>query len=295
MFKRKFHRFCVFSLLALLLLSLTGRFLTIGDSFAVFRISFLWTLAFLLVLPNTLKWRWAGFFAALVLLGIHHRHGIKPFAKIKPTYSVYQKNLFFRIKDVSPVADDIKSIKGLDFVTLQEITDKKSGLMEALKSEFPYQYICPFAAVGGTAILSRWPVIKNSHKCYDSGGMTVVRIDKGFGPVTVISTHLHWPFPFSQREQIDRLLPHLTKLDKPVIIGGDFNMVPWSYTVRGFERASDTRRLPGTLNTLHKGIFGTPIDHVLGPRNCAGTTERRPKFGSDHHGIYARIACDQKP
>lgn len=297
MFKTRFHRLCILALIMLVGLSLTGRFLAIGDSFAVFRPHLLIALAFLICLPSTLRWRWTGLLATLVVLTVHARHGFTGPSHDDTTYSIYQKNLFFKIKDVGPVAKDIKSIKGLDFVTLQEITDSKRGLMAVLKPEFPYQHICPFASVGGTAILSRWPIIKDSRQCFD-GGMTLIRVDKGIGPVWVVSTHLNWPYPHSQREQLDRLLPELRKLDKPVIIGGDFNMVPWSYTVRSMRRASDTKRLPGALITFHMahwGILGLPIDHILGPNHCQGTTERRPKLGSDHHGVYGQISCPVKP
>ena len=298
MSKTRFHRLCVFGLLGLLLLSLTGRFLAIGDSFAVFRPHMLAALAFMLVLPSSLRWRWTGLIAALLILALHLRLGYSVLSQIDPNYSVYQKNLFFRIKDVGPVAQDIRSFENLDFVTLQEITNSKHGLMAELKPEFPYQHICPFASVGGTAVLSRWPIIEGSRKCFDGGGMTVIQTDKGHGPIWVVSTHLNWPYPHSQREQLDRLLPQLNKLDGPVIIGGDFNMVPWSYTVRSIQDTTRTRRLRGTLTTFHIahiGLLGMPIDHVLGPRYCIGESSLRPKLGSDHHGVFAHIYCPEKP
>jgi len=298
MFTTRFHRLCVYGLLGLLLLSLTGRFLAIGDSFAVFRPHMLIALVFLLVIPSTLRWRWTGSFLALLILALHLRLGFSVFSEINPNYSVYQKNLSFRIQDVGPIADDIRGFENLDFVTLQEITDSKRGLMAELKPEFPNQHICPFTAIGGTAVLSRSPIIKGSRKCFDGGGMTVVQVDKGHGPIWVVSTHLNWPFPYSQKEQLDRLLPQLSKLEGPVIIGGDFNMVPWSYSVRSIQETTRTRRLRGTLTTFHIahiGLLGMPIDHVLGPKYCIGETRRRPKLGSDHHGVFAHIYCLEKP
>ncbi len=252
-------------------------------------------LGILLLFPSQIRWRKMSLFLVLSVLAVHYRHGLPIPRNMGATYALYQKNLFFRIKDIGPVAEDIRSFRRLDFVTLQEITDAKRGLMAELKADFPYQHICPFSSVGGTAILSRLPIVEGSQKCFDGGGMSIAQINDLPEPVWVVSTHLNWPFPYSQRRQIDRLLPRLAELDGKVIIGGDFNNVPWSYTVRSFERASQTRRLPGTLSTFHVRIFGTPIDHVLGPQRCTGKTKRRPKLGSDHHGVYAQIACDQKP
>jgi len=297
MFRRHLHRFCVISLVALILLSLTGRFLAIGDSFAVFRPHMLTTLAFLLILPSAMKWRWSGLLTVLICLAFHLIYGLPYPRNIRGSYQVYQKNLFFRIQDVGPIAKDIRSLPGLDFVTLQEITDAKRGLMAELKPEFPYQHICPFKSIGGTAVLSKRPIIQGSQKCFEGGGMTVVQIDDSPEPVWVVSAHLNWPFPYSQRQQVQRLLPKLAELQGPVIIGGDFNNVPWSYAVQSVSEASETWRLPGTLTTFHIGhigLLGVPIDHVLGPRDCAGKTELRPKLGSDHHGVLARIACRQK-
>ena len=228
MSKTRFHRLCVIGLIGLLLLSLAGPFLAIGDSFAVFRPHMLLTLAGLLVLPNTIRGRWLWLVAVILILGFHLRHGFSYPRYIDSSFKIYQKNLFFRIKDVGPIATDIRSIEGLDFVTLQEITDSKRGLMAVLKKDFPHQHICPFASIGGTAVLSRWPIKYGSRKCFDRGGMTAIQVDTAHGPpIWVISAHLNWPFPHSQRDQVNRLLPELRQLDGPVIIGGDFNMVPW--------------------------------------------------------------------
>ena len=290
----RLHYLFIIGLLGLIILSVSGRFLALGDSLAVFRPHMLIVLAVFVLALRSKRWKWMALIAIGLVLAFHFRHGFASALKTETSYAVYQKNLYFRIQDVGPVAEDIRKLKNLDFVTLQEITDAKQGLMAELKSEFPYQHICPFASVGGTAVLSRWPINQGSQKCFDGGGMSVIQVDKGLGPIWVISTHLNWPYPYSQRQQVQRLLPQLQSLDGPVIIGGDFNMVPWSYTVRSFEKTASTKRLAGTLTTFHMGHFsllGLPIDHVLGPEICDGQTQRRPKLGSDHHGVYAQIAC----
>lgn len=293
MINLKLYYFGLFALLGLLLLSFTGRFFAIGDSFAVFRPLILMALVLWLILPPKIKWQWPGLLAVLLVLAATYRHGLAPITAVNPTYSVYQKNLFFRIKDVGPVAADIRSFKELDFVTLQEITNPQTGLMAELKVDFPYQHICPFSGVGGTAVLSRWPIIKSTRKCF-GGGMTAAQADTPNGKIWVVSTHLNWPYPHSQAAQVEHLLPELTKLDGPIIIGGDFNMVPWSYTLRAFQAHSYTKRLPGTLTTfrLAKIHLGLPIDHILAPKSCTGKTRRREKLGSDHFGVYGLIACD---
>lgn len=207
-------------------------------------------------------------------------------------YHLYQKNLSFRLADPSPLIADIRG-HAPDFVTLQEVTDRTGAVMAGLTDVLPSQHVCTFAAVGGVAVLSRWPTIAGSERCVDGDGLAAMQVTTPDGPVWVVSIHLHWPFPYRQSEQVPRLLPALTTMAGPVLVGGDFNMVPWSHTLARVARATETERAGPILYTLPLagGWVALPIDHVLVPRGKGRTGARRlPLLGSDHHGVLAGFA-----
>ena len=207
-------------------------------------------------------------------------------------YHVYQKNLSFRLADPAPLIADIAAFAP-DFVTLQEVTARTRAVMTGLGEALPSQHLCPFATVGGVAVLSRWPMIAGTAHCAEDDGLAAMQVTTPDGPVWIVSMHLHWPFPYRQSEQLGRLLPALAALTGPIVIGGDFNMVPWSHTLRAIARITASERAGSVTYTLPMlgGWITLPIDHVLVPRGQAATHARRLELlGSDHHGVLAGFA-----
>lgn len=119
-----------------------------------------------------------------------------------------------------------------------------------------------------------------------------MQVETPDGPVWVVSLHLHWPYPMGQAAQVRALLPELAALKGPVVLGGDFNMVPWSHSIRAIAAATNTRRIGAVQYTLPlKGLYTLPIDHLLVPQTPqAASTEKRPLLGSDHYGVLARFS-----
>jgi endonuclease/exonuclease/phosphatase (EEP) superfamily protein YafD len=111
------------------------------------------------------------------------------------------------------------------------------------------------------------------------------------GPVWAVSIHLKWPFPYEQSEQSRVIAHHLQSLDGPVLIGGDFNMVPWGASVRLIGDAAGNVNFGTAENTHILGGRALPlsIDNLLFPKGTKGTVEPRPYMGSDHLGKLARF------
>lgn len=267
----------------------------LGDSLAVFRP---WLAAVALVLGGLLgarARRRAGVivFAAGLVAGVPVLWSSLPVeAGSGAVYHVYQKNLSFRLADPAPLIAEIAS-HAPDFVTLQEVTDQTRAVMAGLADELPSQHMCPFAAVGGVAVLSRWPMIAGTARCAEGDGLAAMQVTTPDGPLWIVSMHLHWPFPYRQSEQLARLIPMLEALDGPIVVGGDFNMVPWSHTLRQVARATRSERAGSVTYSLPmaRGWLTLPIDHVLVPQGRGAThAGRRPLLGSDHHGVLASFA-----
>jgi endonuclease/exonuclease/phosphatase (EEP) superfamily protein YafD len=94
---------------------------------------------------------------------------------------------------------------------------------------------------------------------------------------------------------VDQILPLLARMDGPILIGGDFNMVRWSNVLREFEHSSGSAMAPQGLNTFfmsYRGYRGPgfEIDHILLPARGPVTVERLGFLGSDHRGLLARFS-----
>ncbi len=264
----------------------------LADSLAVFRLP----LGGLTMLSGIVIWRlWSGKAGLMVLaLGAAAAGAIlmsmMPLQQGAVQYSHYQKNLSYRLRDSGPLIADIQKYAP-DFVTLQEVTARNNIVLQGLAESHPTRHYCKFARVGGVAVAAHWPLVEGSKICVEQDGLAAMQVTTPDGPVWLVSIHLHWPYPYGQAAQVQRLLPVLAGLKGPVFLGGDFNMVPWSKTMTVIEQATSSRRIGQTNGTFRlKQVFNMPIDHVLAPPQFTGTVESLGLLGSDHQGVLARMA-----
>lgn len=207
-------------------------------------------------------------------------------------FRLYQKNLLAHAWPRRPLADEIVA-SGAEIVTLQELSAHNREFMGALFAAYPTQVSCPFAAVGDVAVLSLWPMVPGTARCGDLDGLALVRLVAPDGQeVWAASLHLLWPWPFGQAGQIERVLPRIMELDGPVILAGDFNMVPWGASVRRIAKAARAERTGPYRTTfaVFAPLAPLAIDHVLLPHGSTGMAETRPGHGSDHLGVLVRFA-----
>ncbi|MBF9045418.1 hypothetical protein HKCCE4037_18935 [Rhodobacterales bacterium HKCCE4037] len=275
-------------------LALAGSYLgalhPVGDSLAVFRI---WIsgllIPFALALAMAGSKRWGLVLTAFAAVSLYSSMPrplvVRHESEFTHQQLIYQKNLLFSLPDPSRILADIAQVSP-HYITLQEVsTRNRIAVYDALPDDYARHY-CAFGSVGGVAVLARYEVIEGSRFCIEGRGLVGFQVESPSGPLWVVSVHLHWPYPHRQREQIDELLPVISALDGPVLIGGDFNMVPWSWALRAVERASGSTvaaPLAGTIQ-LFDGLVAPPIDHVLLPTD-GGALEVRPRNGSDHRSV----------
>lgn len=272
-----------------------------GDSLAVFRLWIAAAVALagagLLVMPGR---GWGVYCLALAAVA-----GATPAAALfRPVpgpalagdgqpYAIYQRNLNFAARDTDAILAEIGTTAP-DFVTLQEVSAANRA---AIYDNLPDSYdraICPFAAVGEVAIASRHRFRPGSVVCVERLGLVAAQAETPDGPVWLVSVHLHWPWPYDQARQTAQILPLIARMEGPVLIGGDFNMVRWSDTMRGFERASGSRIVPQGRPTYRftygrRAGPGLEIDLVLLPGGETSGAERLDYLGSDHRGVMARF------
>ena len=278
--------FFVASLLGVIF-SYLGAVHPAGDSFAVIRLPLAGCAVFCaLFLGQRTRRLIAGLTALVVIVpwGLG-----KTDAADGGAYSLYQKNLWMGNADITDVAHDILR-SNADFVTLQEVSDRNEAIFPILSADYPYQHFCDFSERSGVAVLSKHPFVDGTQSCSRGHGLASVRVQRAGGQIWLHSVHLSWPWPYGQHRQLERLLPTLSEMEGDHILGGDFNIVPWSHTMRAIARVTGTDPLGPTQPTLWlRGWIPLSIDHVLVPNGGSGLLKSRPRFGSDHQGVLARF------
>lgn len=271
-------------IVAALGLSFLGALHGVGDSLAVFRVGLcIALLALTLGLRSHRKARLCVVAVALSGMATMLWHKL-PLGTPGPI-SIYQKNVFHSNTDLPGLAQDILSTTP-DFVTLQEVSIANEALLDMLSEVYPHQLLCRYTDRSGVAVLSRLAPVETGH-CERRYGMARLLVDLPEGRHYVVALHLSWPFPGQQPNQVRRLLNDLEAFDHPVLIGGDFNMVPWSSALSRIARASGTQHAGPARTTFLIGSVPISIDHVFAPGG--GHAEARPLLGGDHFGLLARV------
>lgn len=263
-----------------------GRFHPLGDSLSIFRVPASLVCLYFSLRLFRVSWLFPTVsLACIVILSVYAlgRYDFAGGGLFRTT--IYQKNLSFRLADTTAFIEDVQMLEP-SFITLQEVTEQNWTNLLPLREEYQTALLCPFAAVGGVAVLSRHASVEGTETCHNDLGAATVQVETPNGPVWVTSLHARWPFPFDQAKQMDRLVPELNDLKGRGLIGGDFNMVPWGWTVRRFQ----ANRVSATQTTFKmEWLIPISIDHVLGKYAASELTDRRPLLGSDHYGLFVTV------
>jgi len=274
--------------------SFAGALFPVGDSLAVFRVPIAMAVVVLAGILSLLGRRWAG----LIFLSVAAA-AVVPVAMMTLTPSttpvggvtLYQKNLFHRMSKPDLVTGDIRLVDP-DVLTLEEVSRRSKTVLEDVKDRLPSQIQCISKRVGNVAIAARWPIVPGTAQCPDAPGLAVMQVEAPQGPLWIVALHLRWPYPDGQAAQLREVVPYLETLEGPIVLAGDFNMVPWSHALRQIAGATGSTRVGAAASTFprfHPWVR-LPIDHVFATGQ--GAIEVRPLLGSDHYGIVARITLD---
>ncbi|ADG11068.1 endonuclease [Caulobacter segnis] len=126
------------------------------------------------------------------------------------------------------------------------------------------------------------------------------------GPFTVLGAHYVWPVPAGrQQAQSAMLVKAASQFDRrTLIVTGDFNSTPWSFTLKHQDKALGLERWSRALPSWPSGQFSRvaaapapflPIDHVYaGSAWRAVKVERGPAIGSDHRPIIVTFRRQPK-
>lgn len=259
----------------------------IGDSFAVLRLPTA-IMLLCLTLPKRLPFPKNTIFAVLASIAILHIVLLRLPNGIDGTITIYQKNLDFSSSQSNALQQDILQTMP-DIVTLQEVSKNKAKLLGDLEPSYMSQLYCASSSQDrGTAILSRLPIQPKTKQCSLNGSLAIMQVSHPEGLLWVASLHLSKPWPYSQGYELKYVEQFLEQLNGPTILAGDFNMLPWGYSVKRLSQAAQTQRARLRQPTFYIfGIIPLQIDHIFAPGG--GSAVRRPQLGSDHFGLFAKV------
>ena len=279
-------------LTGLILVSFAGRFLPLGDSLAVFRIE----LTLLSAIFGAVA-LWLGRTSIPVIsagMVVVTALSILPFAQVRGgafsgPITVHQHNVFFNNTDRASLVDAVRTQMPMA-VTLQELGTQNAGMIGKLAETHKHYHVCSYTTGGvGVFVQDVGPMLGSG--CVEKAKLAWVQVETGQGPVTFVSIHLFWPWPKGQFVQVDDYVAMIEALPQPIVLGGDFNMVPWAVSVARIADAAGAEVVPGLAPSYHiRG--GWPffrIDHVLAPEGWQSRSRRLGKLGSDHNGVWAEI------
>jgi endonuclease/exonuclease/phosphatase (EEP) superfamily protein YafD len=210
------------------------------------------------------------------------------------TFNLWSRN--DRMQDVATFLAEADA----DVVVLQEATRPHwAELRPALAPRYPN-------SVGdrGLVILSKHPILADGridrpgYPEWNSLMVRWVRLDVNGTGIEIAGAHLTRPYYAAlQTEDIGALTKFVKSTAGPLIVAGDFNMTPWTYSLRRFTQATGLKR----YNTFHltwpmrwRNLRLLPlvaIDHVFASSQFAAIATRPgPRLGSDHRLIIADIA-----
>lgn len=123
------------------------------------------------------------------------------------------------------------------------------------------------------------------------------------GPYTVVGVHYTWPWPAGPQQRMTlRLAKVLERFPKDrLIVSGDFNSTPWSFSLRRQDRMFGLERRTRALASWPAGDFSRlhvpspfpllAIDQIYAGRAWRTVQVRRgPKLGSDHYPVVITLA-----
>lgn len=194
-----------------------------------------------------------------------------------------------------------------DIVVMEEAMKGSDPVVQGLAERYPSRTTCAESTPCSTVILAKHRPLKRGGL---AGGPLTDQLAGAWatfqsrqGPFTVVGVHYTWPIPAGpQQGQSRRLAMVLGRFPKDrLILSGDFNSTPWSFTMRRQDQAFGLERRTRALPSWPVGYEATryhalpfpmlPIDHVYAGKGWRTVSVRRgPGLGSDHYPVLVTLA-----
>lgn len=221
------------------------------------------------------------------------------------TIKLVQFNLWGRNRDPVGTARWILK-QDADIVVLEEAYDNTMVIPGLLAHHYPHRTTCSPPFLCSTMILSKAAPaaaggLQERRNEIETYGAWARFGEEGTG-FTVFGVHYTWPIPAGPQQNQTRFVAGLLKgFDRPnLIVAGDFNSTPWSFSLRRQDRLFGLERRthalfswPAAAISRYRLQFPFPflaIDHVYaGSAWRTVDVHRGPRLGSDHFPVVVTL------
>jgi endonuclease/exonuclease/phosphatase (EEP) superfamily protein YafD len=251
------------------------------------------TLIGLAIMAIALRGRWRSFAMIYALVGVAASANVmvpefvgsmqqRPAAPDTGTVTMMTHNLFGMNYQMEKVEAAILAEQP-DIIVFQEyFGEQATELHPLLLAEYPFFVRCRGGKRANLGLYSRLPFEQvqdgacpnNAYGTTRTAHILATFQSPNGKPFSVVTTHMDWPIPVQrQRDQLSALSALVDSIEGPVILAGDFNSTPWSYSLRDF--VARTGLVRQTMNLLtypmswyylrawRETIPFLPLDHVM--------------------------------
>ena len=186
-----------------------------------------------------------------------------------------------------------------DVLVVEEVVANSATIPELVKRVYPYRNDCDPEVPCTTRILSRRrPTASGVFPAPDADGLhssAWATFGEGSSAYAVVGTHAPWPRPKdNQQAQTALLASHLDGFDRrSLIVAGDFNSTPWSFSLRRQDDMFGIERRTRALFTfpvqkysyyhVNTPVPFLPLDHIYAGSSWKTVlVTRGARTGSDH-------------
>ena len=227
------------------------------------------------------------------------------FASLESTeesnFTIGQFNLYHGNSSPEQAISELSTAE-FDIFTIQELNSRWMPTIDSLiKKKYPFYLEEPLkGCCYGIGLYSRFPILDG--EVFELGKTPAIRANIKINGqiITVITFHTRPPvFPNETdiRNAQMRTIAEMSRTIKtPILVLGDFNVVPWDAVFDSFLATGNLRAVRNGFQTTYPMDFGIPlipIDHItysagLKPTSCETVTIA----GSDHKGIVASFKLE---
>jgi len=188
-----------------------------------------------------------------------------------------------------------------DIILLEEALKRGADVRRALSADYPYQVSCLTRMRCSTVILSRYrPKLVGGLAHGDPENRRAISaawavFDSPHGDILVIAVHMQRPWPLGDQEFARQMIAEmLDRQPRPVrdlaIVGGDFNLTPWTWAMQRQDKMFGLVRLSRARPSWPASFPFLAIDHLYaGAGWRLGRITTGPRLGSDHLPLSATL------
>lgn len=259
------------------------------------------------------------FFSVLMLAVLYQGYILHPYylpvSRVVPdyeitaperTFSLLVSNILMENKEVQAYLDLVAKLRP-DVVLVMEPNDWWTKQLAPLRKIYTHHVEQPQDNQYGMNLYSRFPLSETKIHYFEDTGtpsiQTLLQLPSG-DKIVFYGTHPRPPLPENSVSAADKELLIIAKrareAERPVVVAGDFNDVPWSFTVKKFQEISQLRDIRvgrGFYNTFNAQslILRLPIDHIfISPGIGLIHLENPVAYTSDHMALFVRLVVDER-